>query len=147
MKAKIAIITDKPSKNILAWLCKKITGRPAYHIGFLCGDLFYSQGIIFAREQWAGKYKHFKLFSSPVPVYQKDLDLEILDRNSIYGIANYLLIPFRKFKFAKEYSRPICSQRVDMILRGKGWGSPFTKTPSPADFERLLSIKPRRKKK
>jgi hypothetical protein len=38
-----------------------------------------------------------------------------------------------------SFKGAICSEKVAQILKWKGWPVPFDGTPSPADFEKVLT--------
>lgn len=143
MPIKVAIISEDPSKYWFARATNIVTGCTAEHIGFLDTDtnLFYSQRALFERENFAGLYqpKQVQLFDPPVAITARDLEVEILDHNSVYGVSNLLLWPFRWVframnRKVPDFRQPVCSQRVEMVFERKGWKSPFVSPPSPCDW-------------
>jgi hypothetical protein len=137
----IAIISNpaKPS----SWLTQFFTGSPAYHIAFVDtdGGKMYDMNLLFRRRPWPYyDSQHVALYQCPVTVTREDLEWELDHSEDWYGVLDYLSFGLKKLGFKNQPSHKgsICSEKVEEILMRKGWKSPFTGVPSPADFENVL---------
>lgn len=141
MTVRIAIISN-PNK-LSGVLTNFFTGSAAYHIVFvdLATGKMYDQNLLFRRRKWPHyNAEYVTYYECPVELTGADLE-EWLDTDEAwYGVLDYLFFGVRKlFPSARgTFKGAICSEAVENILKSKGWVSPFTATPSPADFERVL---------
>lgn len=138
----IAIISN-PDK-ISGKLTSLFTGSPAYHIGFvdLENNKFYDQNLLFRRRWWPHyKADHVRMYECPVLVSSEYLENRLDTDTDTYGVFDYLSFAFKGwlFKSRPSFKGSICSEKVEQILMDNGWKSPFKWTPSPADFEKVLT--------
>lgn len=141
---KIAIISNP--KKLSGKLTGIFTGSPAYHIGFVDEEhgKFYDMNLLFRRRAWP----HYpaecvKLYDCPVPLTHDDLERWLDTDEDWYGVLDYMAFGLRKLfpSFRGSFKGAICSEKVEQILKCNGWKSPFTNVPSPADFEKVLTLK------
>ena len=98
--------------------------------------------LLFRRREWPHYApEHVHLYDCPVPLTSGDLEWWLDNDDDWYGVMDYIAFGFRKvfFKDRPSFKGAICSEKVEEILKWKGWDSPFTWTPSPADFEKVLA--------
>ena len=138
---QIAIISN--AKKLSGRLTNFWTGSPAYHIGFVDTDtnLFYDQNLLFRKRLWPHyPTENVKMYECPVEVTGADLEYELATSEDWYGVADYIAFAWRKILPGTRVSFKgvICSEKVEQILQRKGWVTPFSAVPSPADFEKVL---------
>jgi len=141
MTTTIAIISN--AKKLSGRLTNFWTGSPAYHIGFVVDGKFYDQNLLFRRRLWPHyPAENFKMYDCPVEVTVADLEYELDTSEDWYGVMDYIAFAWRKILPGTRVSFKgvICSEKVEQILQRKGWRSPFSAVPSPADFEKVLII-------
>jgi hypothetical protein len=136
----IAIISNP--KKFSGKLTRFFTGSPAYHIGFVDTERgkFYDMNLLFRRREWPHyDADQYRLYQCPVDLTADDLEWWLDTDNDWYGVLDYLAFVFKKLLPNRpSFKGAICSEKVEEILKWKGWISPFDWTPSPADFEREL---------
>lgn len=139
---KIAIISNpnKLSSKLTWWA----THSYAYHVCFVDEDngKMYDQNLLFRRRIWPHYNKDdIKLYHCPVEVTTADLEYWLDTSEDWYGVFDYSWFAIRKFfPTAKaSFKGSICSETVNNILKYKGWTYNFESTPSPADFEKVLT--------
>ena len=137
----IAIISN-PDK-ISGKLTKFFTGSYAYHIGFVDMERgkFYDMNMLFRRRIWPHyDLRHVTYYECPVRVTRDDLEYHLDTDEDWYGVLDYMAFGIKKLLpgYNPSFKGAICSEKVNEILRLRGWEKYFMKTPSPADFEKVL---------
>jgi len=138
----VLAIIHKPgswSSRLTRWF----TGSTAMHIGFVDLDRgkFYDMNLLFRRRCWPHyDLRRVVLYACPVLVTRETLEFYLDTDEDWYGVLDYLAFGIRKLwpGYRPSFKGAICSEKVDEILAFSGWLSPFTGTPSPADFEKVL---------
>ena len=140
---QIAIISNP--KKLSGRLTSIFAGSPAYHIGFVDtnSSKFYDMNLLFRRRNWPHyAAENVKLYQCPVEITAENLEEELDTSEDWYSPLDYLAFGFKKlfFKSRPSFKGAICSEKVEQILvEYGGWVSPFKFTPSPTDFEKLLT--------
>ena len=139
---KIAIISNP--KKLSSKLTQFFTGSPAYHICFVDENLgkMWDMNLLFRRRLWPHyNPEHVTFYQSPVNVTVEDLELRLDTDEDWYSVLEYTAFAIKKLftNFRPSFKGAICSEKVAQILEAKGWLSPFEGTPSPADFEKVLT--------
>lgn len=138
---QIAIISNP--KKLSGRLTSIFAGSPAYHIAFVDVELgkMWDMNLLFRRRLWP----HYPpeivtLYECPVPLTHDDLEYWLDSDEDWYGVLDYMAFGIRKLfpSFKGSFKGAICSEKVEQILKWKGWESPFTRVPSPTDFETVL---------
>ena len=145
MSAKIVFIINK--RKLFGILTRIFTGCYCYHCGILINNYFYDVSLIRRRTKWTPEsYPDAKVivFDSPVEIDENILIEKILDKNTIYGLFNYLLYGIkpiaRFFKIPiKNMGGIICSSQVNEDLIDSGWKSPWPIEKHPPSPCVLLS--------
>ena len=139
---KIAIISN-PQK-FSSKLTQFFTGSPAYHICFVDEELgkMWDMNLLFRRRIWPHyNPENFIFYACPVNVSANDLEWWLDHDEDWYGFLDYTSFAIKKLftNFRPSFKGAICSEKVEQILVKSGWVSPFNGTPSPADFEKVLT--------
>ena len=139
---KIAIISNP--KKLSSKLTQYFTGSPAYHICFVDEQLgkMWDMNLIFRRRLWPHyKPEHVTFYECPVNLTADELEWWLDHDEDWYGVLDYTAFAIKKLftGFKPSFKGAICSEKVLQILEKNGWLSPFEGTPSPADFEKVLT--------